>query len=173
MGIPASATVDTDERLRREPSAQIIDRTPDHVLASWRDILLVVWRRQTTLGAVHTMGVSLGVLARRVGHPVDLVIVAEQTAAAPDADVRRPIAQVLKAAPIARCAVVLEGDGFRAAALRAFATGVGMLACPPFPYRPFAHVVDAASWLATCGSSHTPPLWAESIERAVRYARAG
>ena len=81
MGIPASATVDTDERLRREPSAQIIDRTPDHVLASWRDILLVVWRRQTTLGAVHTMGVSLGVLARRVGHPVDLVIVAEQTAA--------------------------------------------------------------------------------------------
>jgi hypothetical protein len=171
MPIRSNTTAEAEQSFHGDPDPQVIDRTPDHLIVSWRHILLVVWRQHTTLGAVHTMGLALGELASHVGRPGDLLIVAEETAAAPDAEVRGPIAQVLRTAPLARCAMVLEGYGFRAAALRAFATGVGLLARPPFPYRPFAHVGEAAKWLAACEVNRARPLQAHAIEYAVRCAR--
>ena len=44
-------------------------------------------------------------------------------------------------------AVVHEGSGFRAAAVRSVVTGLAMMANLPYPHKVFANVDDAARWL--------------------------
>ena len=46
-------------------------------------------------------------------------------------------------------AVVHEGAGFRAAAVRSVVTGIAMLSKVPFPHHIFATVEQAAKWLGT------------------------
>lgn len=152
-------------------SPRTIDRTGDHVIASWLHFLFVVWRRETTVDAVLKMEASLDELARSVGHDVGAFIIAEEGARAPSPAVRNPIAKVMKDAPVAFCAVVLEGTGFRAAALRAFATGIGLLARPRYPYRPFATVLDGAKWLENRTPQGVLCVPADSIASAVHRVR--
>lgn len=46
-------------------------------------------------------------------------------------------------------ATVIEGDGFRAAAVRAVASGLNMLSREPFPSKNFDTLEDAVPWFAS------------------------
>lgn len=50
-------------------------------------------------------------------------------------------------------ALVYEGSGFRAAAVRSVVTGLSMIASQAFPHKVFASTSEGAAWMASqCGS---------------------
>ena len=50
---------------------------------------------------------------------------------------------------IACSALVFEGDGFRAAAVRAIATTISQVSRSPFPHRVFSSIEKAGEWMET------------------------
>jgi hypothetical protein len=137
-----------DETATVEAPVRVIERTADHLIASWLHFVFVVWRGETTIDGVHVMSATLAEVARSVGYNAAAFIIAEESASAPPPEVRTPIVDMLRTAPLSACGVTLEGSGFGTAARLAFATGVGLLARPPFLYRPFSSVTETAMWLA-------------------------
>jgi hypothetical protein len=66
-------------------------------------------------------------------------------------------------------AYVIEGEGFRAAAMRAMLAGLQLLARTSHPVRVFADVPGAVEWL---GVRARPPIAPEELSATVRQARA-
>ena len=72
---------------------------------------------------------------------------------------------------VIRCsAVVYEGDGFKAATLRAVVTGIAVLSRPIYPHVVFASTISAINWTAR-HYSHDGPVWAEQVRNAVDELR--
>ena len=162
-----SPTTSTD----RQDTARIVDDTCDHLIGTWQSVVFVVWRRETSVAGVGRLVGTLHELARGIANNVVLFVTAEEDALAPAPRARGPLAQMLRTAPLASCAVTLEGEGFRAAALRAVATGIGLAARPRFPYRPFSTVQAAAVWLEKERPAGVPALHASALVRAIARAR--
>jgi len=142
-----------------------------HGVGVWRNLLIAVWRTETRAPAVDRVSAVLGKLAR-THRDVALLQVIEEGATAPDADARRAISNLLKQhGSVIRCsAVVYEGDGFRAATLRAVVTGIALLSRPLYPHVVFASTISAINWTAR-HYSHDGPVWAEQVRNAVDELR--
>lgn len=97
------------------------------------------------------------------GKAVGVITIVEQNAPLPSAEARRAMAEFLstRRGRIAASAVVFEGAGFRAAAVRGVVTGLTLVAQQPFPHRVFAVVKDAAAWI--CGAG--PAEWTGQAPR--------
>jgi hypothetical protein len=69
----------------------------------------------------------------------------------PDSVVRQFIANAFakRENQILALAQVVEGEGFRVAALRAVLIGIAMLIRPPFPQKAFPTILEASEFLAT------------------------
>jgi len=146
-------------------------RDDAHGVGVWRNLLVAVWRTETRAPAVERVSQVLGRLAAK--HPdVALLQVVEAGATAPDAAARRALSGMLKEhARVIRCsAVVYEGDGFRAATLRAVVTGIALLSHPPYPHVVFGSTIAAINWTAR-HFSHDGPVWAEQVRNAVGELR--
>jgi hypothetical protein len=143
----------------------------EHGVGVWRNLLIAVWRKETRAGAVDSVSAVLAQLAR-THRDVALLQVIEEGALAPDADARRAISNMLKQhGGVIRCsAVVYEGDGFRAATLRAVVTGIALLSRPLYPHVVFASSISAINWTAR-HYSHDGPAWAEQVRNAVDELR--
>jgi hypothetical protein len=124
-------------------------RTPDHCIGACRGVLVVVWTGHTTHDGVVASRRSILALGREHPEGVGLITIVEHNAPMPPGEVRDEVAKFLKESSdiIKASAVVFEGEGFRAAAVRSVVTGVSMLAKQAFPHRVFAHVDEAASWM--------------------------
>jgi hypothetical protein len=118
------------------------------LLATWRNLALVLWMRETQPSAVTAMGNLLGELAERNGRIVLLQIV-EPGAIMPSTAVRDAISLLLKehAPAMLGSAVVFEGDGFRGAAARAVVSTMALVTRLSFPHQIFASVPVALRWL--------------------------
>jgi hypothetical protein len=154
-----------------QETARIVEDTCDHLIGTFQSVVFVVWRCETSVAGVSRLVATLHQLARGLANDVVLFVVAEQDALAPAPAARGPIAQMLQTAPLACCVLTLEGEGFRAAALRAVATGIGLVAAPRFPYRPFSTVQAAAAWLEEERPAGLPALHAGALVRAIGRAR--
>jgi hypothetical protein len=149
---------------------EIVLWNADAVLATWRTACIVVWRVQTSVDAlVHLEAL----LARQSGGQRQLALlqVLEPTVRPLDSEQRSMLETVMRSARALRCsAVVYEGSGFQAAAVRAVVAGVAALQRHPFPHRVFADVPGAAEFHAA--QLNQVPDYARGLTQAVRYARA-
>lgn len=69
-------------------------------------------------------------------------------------------------------AIVIEGSGFRAAAVRTAIASMFLLARPPFPHKVFGNLSDGAGWVLTTGGRLEPVgASSEDIVRAVALVR--
>lgn len=130
-------------------SAQVIKVDTNHCLGSCGPVLVLVWRRESTRSAV--MDAMRAVQALRALHPggLGIIVVVEPTAAPPSGEIRRALAETLGSlGPVVkRSALVHEGTGFRAAAVRAVVTGLSAIAQQPYPHQVFDSVDLAATWV--------------------------
>lgn len=149
----------------------LVGRDDDHGVGVWRNLLIVVWRKETRAPSVDAVSAVLGQLAK-AHRDVALLQVIEEAAAAPDVNARRAISNMLKqhGGGIRCSAVVYEGDGFRAATLRAVVTGIALLSKPIYPHVVFASTISAINWTAR-HYSHDGPVWAEQVRNAVDELR--
>ena len=149
----------------------LYEHDDQHGVGVWRNVLIAVWRKDTRADAVEGVSAVLTELTRR--HPdVALLQVIEEGATAPDSDARRALSTMLRQHGGAiRCsAVVYEGDGFRAATLRAVVAGIALLGRPVYPHIVFASTVAAINWTAR-HFSYDGPIWAEQVRNAVDELR--
>lgn len=118
----------------------------NHAVGHTDQVIFVMWRHHTTLEAVRGLTPITEMLNERGA--TGILTVVEKGATLPSSEARAELASSLKTARSMVCsALVFEGDGFRAAAVRAITTTIYQLAKPPFPLRVFATVEQAAHWM--------------------------
>jgi len=149
----------------------LFEHDDQHGVGAWRNVLIVVWRKETRADAVDGVSAVLGELIHK-HRDVALLQVIEERATAPDADARRALSAMLKqhGASIRCSALVYEGDGFKAATLRAIVTGIALLSRPAYPHVVFASTLAAINWTAR-HFSYDGPVWVEQVRNAVDELR--
>lgn len=150
---------------------RVEESTADHVFAAWDRVVIVVWRGKTSFAAVKRGEQVMLDHQRRIGEPILLLTVVDVAAPLPPLETRMELVAMLHRAngKILRSVVVFEGEGFRAASVRAVVAGVSLFARPAYPHRVFGRVSSAARFLA--GGADGVPAPHEMI-RAVAQARA-
>ncbi|SRR5258706_6803879 len=123
---------------------------PDYCMASWHRFYIDIWRVNTTLEGVRQLKAGFAAFAADQPAGVGLLTIVQPYAPLPPSDARAELAAFLAgaASSIKWSAVVHEGVGFRAAAVRGVVTGLTMLARPPYPHKVFATVAQACHWFA-------------------------
>lgn len=122
--------------------------TGDHIVGSWECFQILIWRVETTLEGVKAAQSTYNKLVGQHPEGVFLLTVVEQSAPMPTSEVRKALAGFLASGAnrTILSAVVHEGAGFRAAAVRSVVTGLAMLTNLPYPHRVFATVAEACEW---------------------------
>jgi hypothetical protein len=133
-----------------DPAPRIFSVSPDHAIATWNDFLLQIWRGATTLEAARIVRAAARHLAAERPGAIATLIVVEQTASLPDREPRAELARMAsdQAGRMVGAALVHEGEGFRAAAVRSAMVGMMLLARNAFPHEVVADFVQACAWLA-------------------------
>jgi eukaryotic-like serine/threonine-protein kinase len=133
---------------------RVLDVTDDYLFGTWRDVFLVIWKQETSLAGAQLMKQEILAFGRSRPRGVAGVFVVEEETAFPASEARKTIADALREmAPYTACAaVVFEGAGFRASAVRSVVTGLSLAARPSFPYR-------------VCGLQGAARLLAEELPR--------
>jgi hypothetical protein len=151
-------------------AAVIHDSTPDHLVLTWERCVGVVWKKETTIAAVAKVESVFKEQFARYESPLYLMTVIEEGASLPPSEAREAVAIFLRscAGRMRMSAVVHEGSGFRAAAVRSVVTGLSMLVRLPYPHEIFATVEQAAKWL---GSTQYKDVDADYTVLAVTHAR--
>lgn len=125
--------------------------TEDYTIMSWDRCLGLVWTKETTVAGMLAYTQVYREISLRYPSGIYLLTVVEEDAPMPSYEAREAVAVFLRngAGRIRMSAVVHEGAGFRAAAVRSVVTGIAMLSKVPFPHHIFATVEQAAKWLGT------------------------
>ncbi|WP_437573812.1 serine/threonine protein kinase [Sorangium sp. So ce887] len=136
----------------------LVTKDSDYILASWRQIFCVIWRQETTYEGVRRLHDGCRRFAKQHPRGIGLLTIVESGASSPPAPVREALSFFLAdASAYIRCsAVVVEGAGFRAAAVRSVVTGLSLVARQRYPHRVcdlrkaglmFADILPAATGL--------------------------
>ena len=134
--------------------ATVQDMTKDHVLLTWSNVVVAIFRRETTLASVASIQRIYNKCAAAHRRGIYMLTIVEEGAPMPPAEVREALARFLESGSgkTLLSGVVHEGTGFRAAAVRSVVTGLAMLARLPYPHRVFASVELASHWFASAGA---------------------
>jgi hypothetical protein len=146
-------------------------------LGAFGSIVIVIWRRETTLGAVGELTAYIAECAARQAYGIGLLQVIEETATPPSAATRRALAHMHSshASHIRRSALVYTKPGFAGAAVRMVMTGVAMLHPPAFEHELFGSLRDAIPWLEENSSdaARFPPGALKAACETLRAAATG
>jgi len=130
--------------------SRILHHDDDVCTAIWRDVFVIIWRRNTTIEGVKACDRTLTEARPDLPKGCGALTIVEPGAPMPSAEAREALSLFLREAGdvIQLSAVVYEGAGFRAAAVRSVVTGISLVAKQPFPHKVFATVAAASSWMA-------------------------
>lgn len=152
-----------------------LSRAADYTTARYQDLVLQLWHKQTTLDGVAALRTAIGKVADESKEGLRLLIVVEPGAAMPPREARGKIADFMTdyRASIRATALAFEGEGFRAASIRAVVTGLNLLTHHPFPYGVFSTIPEALNWtpMAPIAAGTQPMALAKAV-RTYRQDRA-
>ncbi len=149
--------------------ARILSEDDAHVAALCGRTFIVVWKGAITLPAVTALGESLREAARSSrGERLGSLSVVEAGHPVPTPEARDRSIVLMREVPIAYAAIVYEGTGFGAAAVRGVITGIALVVGSALPMRVLPTVAEAARWAAATSPEHGT---AREIEAAVAWLR--
>jgi hypothetical protein len=121
------------------------------LIAAWRNVAILVWRRETTQAGVDALHTEYDKLTQKYPGGVFLLTIVEQGAPPPSSEIRKALAKFLArgAGRTILSAVVHEGTGFRAAFVRSVVTGLAVMTDLPYAHKVFATVEHASGWFRT------------------------
>lgn len=155
-------------------AASVFHSSRDLIVGCSGNLLLVVWRNETTCEGVEICREHLVDVCSGRGCEFAIMIVVEKRAQLPESAARDALASLMHDASkwIQVSALVFEGTGFIAAAIRGVVTGISMLARQSFPHRVFDSVSDASVFIERkqSGTNRTPFV-ARRLETAVAELR--
>ena len=127
---------------------RVVEVDANHGKAVLGNMLLAVWRKETTLPAFQRMDALIQEILGQHPKGVGVLQAIEKTAVPPDADTKREFVRNAQQGEgrVVHFSVVHEATGFHAAIVRAIMSGVYMFARPKFPHMVFSSLADAAAW---------------------------
>jgi hypothetical protein len=130
------------------PTVHVSDA--EGIVGSWHNLVVWVWRGTMSVAGVIAFEGQVRRVASGSKRNVVVLTVTEERAPLPTPEVRSAIVAWLRRsdAKMQAYALVYEGTGFAAAAVRSVVSSVGLLAKPTFPYKVFGRLEEACSWLA-------------------------
>lgn len=116
---------------------ELIAKQPDFALACWQHVFTVIWRRETTMEGAEQLRTECRAFAESHPRGIALLTIVESGAPLPSSGPRKAIAEFLgEASAFIKCsAVIFEGSGFRAAAVRSVVTGLTLMARQKYPHK--------------------------------------
>lgn len=144
-----------------------------HIVATWRCVLIVVWRDETLVSSVIHASSVLDRLSADHRSGVALVQVVEEGCRPPNTEERKAVEQLLaEGRKSVKCSsVVFEGEGFKAAIVRGVVAGIAAITRTAFPHRVFARPQEMADFMAPL-IARNDPTFAERLSRAIADTRA-
>jgi len=127
---------------------RILESDRNHAKAVFANMLLAVWRKETTFEAFRRMEAATTELARTHPGGIGVMQIIEQGAIPPDNATKREFLRVFAALdqPVKHYSVVHEGTGFSAAIFRAVMLGIYTYVRPKFPHMAFDSLAKAVAW---------------------------
>ncbi|MGE5786671.1 MAG: hypothetical protein ACM3ZE_18900, partial [Myxococcales bacterium] len=114
----------------------VVTKTHDYALASLDEIAAIVWRHETTLEGIKNSNQFVAEVARHHPKGIALLAVISEVVPMPSSEARKALSNLMSTHRLVRCsAVIMEGTGFRAAAVRSVVTGLALMSHHEYPYR--------------------------------------
>jgi hypothetical protein len=125
----------------------VIAWNSDYAIGHWRNVFICI-PKKSNLKGVGLLRKGLERLARTSGTGVGLVVIIEPDADSPVSEERKQFAAINRDTPgLKGVAVVFEGRGFKASAVRSVAAGIAFLSRSPIPHKVFSVLPEAAAWI--------------------------
>ena len=149
----------------------IIDATKDHIVATFENIVLMIYEREALPQSAAPFTRALDAVIKQFPERAGILTVVADNAPVPSSEARQLLASAIrtKGQRLKASAVCFEGTGFSAAAARGVIVGLSMLVKPSFPNKVFSSLNDAATWLSV--ALPKPVTAPRSIIRAIEIAR--
>lgn len=144
----------------------------NHVVATWDNVFLLLWRGEATAGGVEDMARVAATWVRERAKGTTTVLSVIENRSPPPNDRVRPLLMAFyrDLAPVMRRPlVVAEGSGFRGALVRGVGTAVSALAPSLLPFQFPSSVNDAAAIIAPSLSARSGG--APALIEAVAFVR--
>ncbi len=120
----------------------------NHTFAFHGNVMILVWGRETLVDAVVAVCREMDQFGAQNPQGGGLVTIVEADAEMPSTAARSAVADLLRRATyVRRSALIQEGSGFRAAAVRGVVTGMTLLAKQSFPHQVFDSTRSAIPWM--------------------------
>lgn len=118
-------------------------------LLGWRNVQIASWTVQATVELVEQLAAQSAKFHKRHPEGVSVVHVISKGPALPDSETRERFSTLLHAhsSKLACVAVVLDGRGFWASAVRGFLVGIRLVAPRTFTMQVFSTPQEVAEWL--------------------------
>lgn len=158
------------------PASRAVIRYRDsaHCIAWVGNIELVLSREAPTSAVMRTIVAELDGLSKSCGGGTGALLVVNSDCPPPDEAARNVIRAELARTSMLAAAQVVEGTGFRGAAMRAVLSVLQLALRPPFPMQITGNLNEGASWLCkelAARAGRAPD--ATSVIQAVRECQAG
>jgi serine/threonine protein kinase len=119
----------------------------EQCLAWYSNVEIVLSLAQPTYAFMQRIVAEFDGLSKRVGGNAGVLLIIKADANPPDEEARSYIKRELARSTMRAAAQVVEGKGFRGAAVRSALTMIQLAIRPPFPMKIFGEVSDGALWL--------------------------
>jgi hypothetical protein len=155
-----------------EATSGRVSCTEDYAVGAWDNLLVLIWRRNTTADAARDVRGFCESIAREQPGGIFILTLVRAQAPPPDPEARAIMVRLLKDGKsyIRAVAVVIEGKGFRASMVRSVVTGLTFLARSPFPHR-VCDLEDAVAMFVEAAKDANVPFAAAQVPVALRLLR--
>ncbi len=156
-------------------TARVLDVGDGLVLGGFGQFFVVVYTGAVCDASVRRIEAAFDAFRARARRPFGLYTVVEEQAPLPPASVRDGLARFLANAgtDVEASALVQEGSGFRAAAVRSVAVGLSLVARQPYPHKVFSTVAEASQWLVRSFAGVRPDELSDAVAAIRRADRDG
>lgn len=153
--------------------SRILHRGDGVAVAEIGRICVTIWRDGVTPSRFEKQRAGLEQVVRNQPDGAGFLCVIEPTAKPPNDELRRASTEMVDShGTRLKCvAVVIEGEGFRAAVTRSVVSGMALLFSRRMPGKTFSSVADALRWMAPFLSLH--PIVVPRVGMLVEEVRRG
>jgi len=136
--------------IRPEPTIKLVSKGPDHALGELAGHLIGIWDGTILLNSLQIWQRELQSRVRAAPGRVIYLSYERSGFQMPGDMARQLIADTLRSVDgkLAACAVVLPGQGFTSAAVRALVSGLALVVRPKSPLRSVSNIEEAQTWVA-------------------------
>ncbi len=143
------------------------DKTASY--GTWHNVFINAWKENPDLSTINQTEKIMKDFASSQPTGIGLFSIIKQKATIPKSEVRSMMAKVFKNTKVIGSVSIVEGKGFRAAAVLGFLSSLTLLARHPFPHKAFDSVNEASSWFFETANNQgiKTNYTANQLERAI------